>query len=837
MRLFFEGTPGTLKQIQDLVQQRVLTTLGGLTIAAVRPEAPASSELQNFDTTFHGREQDLRDLCHTLTVQNRGLVTIHATSGMGKSRLAIEVARTLRDHHGYACYFVKLENQQSITGICNAVAYELRANLDQPGEPPRLVADLLRQLPVSLLVLDGFEHLMAHAPQTVGVWRGAAPQVKILVTSQRDLGLGGEQLYPLRPLVSPSRYEVQAAEQTMNFTQLLTRPAVRLFVETARSQDPAFNESTAPRVVVELCLALQGLPLQIILAAKTVKYQTLEEMLQEMHANRRPPGSQTLMETIGRSYRLLGLLAGGSQGSAVQEAFKQACIFRDGFSRKAARAVLHVPGYDVLDLVEKLCSFNLLQADLTGPEARYRMFPAIQAFGQHLWSGDVGTPPDDQAPEAPAPPLELARRWANYFLRYAQGWNGRIHSPDCIQALERLVRERENILGAHTWALHAGETATAGRLILAYARALELRGPWPERVHHLSQTLNVCGDPPERVRLWVELARAHWDQGDFTAAMSCASEAEKEAVGLGDPAVYALAQWEKGERAHFCGHNEGAIEMLKKAIEDFDGLGDRVSCAVARCRLAYIHARFGNFPQALTTLKTALQDAEQSGSPIASERVCHRLGWFHWFIGEPGEAERWTRESQKLCQELGGLRGAGTNLSLILTDLDRFEEALDCVRPEIGTIERAWLALAIGSRGRIQLLQGHLGRAETDLRKALQLARLGPWQEDQAFHLGNLGLLLLRGGRQGEYDEAADCLREAADIHRKIDKCDEGGHRRFWSNLVNLAEAERRRGNASVVAPLVAQAVALAERLGLGEDHCVRLVREDAVLLRELKGK
>lgn len=800
------------------------------------------SNLPPFNSEIYGREEELRYLCDNLTRERRsGIVSIHGAGGIGKTRLACEVARTLLGHYMNACYFIELKEEQSIPGICNAVALGLGSRLDRSGDPEQFVSDILRSLPrpASLLILDGFDPPVEDARRLMAEWRRKAPHVQIVATSRsyRPFGIDGETHFALGRLSESTKVESENTELTID------SPAVRLFNDIARRHNQSFAiDAESTPLVLRVCRALQGWPLAIILGASRIRYVTLEEMNRELDASRLrldQMGGQSLQKVIDWSYELLT--------SAEREVFVQACIFHDGFDREAVESVLHVSnaeGSEVLRHVEKLVDLSLLECVQSGSKTRYWMFNTIQEFGRQKWAINA----DTRTVEKQRPPDELARRWFGYVLSYVERWNERVHKRDCMDALKRISRERENILAAHTWALESGEGQMAARLIVAYARTLELLGPWRGRVDRLNRSLDACGDadPTLLIGLLVELARAYWDQGESQDGLKYADRAVEMSAKLGDRAPYAVALWQKAELAHFCGDNEQAFGLLEQSISIFAEIADpercSLSCSLARSRLAYIHNRYGNYPQALAIMATARQEAEHSGSLIALARCWHRLGWVHWFVGKLDEALRCVLEAERLSRQAGDQRwtlGAVINRVLVLNDQDQFDDALTCLEESMPLIERlgnnAWIALALGARGWALMARGDFANSELDLQKALKLADKDGWLEDQAFHLGNLGRLLFRTGR---FDDAADYFRRAATIHRQIDKCDEYGHRRFWGNLVNLAAAEFRRGsNVADVELVVAQAVHLSRRLNLANDDAVRMIREDLELLATLQGK
>ena len=133
------------------------------------------TNVPEFDGVFVGRERELKQTRFLLVDEGKGVVTITGTGGIGKTRLACEVARRLLPHFPGGAYFVELKDHQTLNGLCGAVADAFDLRLDQEGEPVRVIGDFLKTLrgPI-LLVLDNFEHLAVHAEKTVQAWRSKA---------------------------------------------------------------------------------------------------------------------------------------------------------------------------------------------------------------------------------------------------------------------------------------------------------------------------------------------------------------------------------------------------------------------------------------------------------------------------------------------------------------------------------------------------------------------------------------------------------------------------------------------------------------------------------------
>jgi predicted ATPase len=267
---------------------------------------PASLSLPAAAGALIGRETELESAVRLLREPTIRLLTFTGASGIGKTRLAVEVARVCGSEFRDGGCFVPLSRLTDAQEVLPAIGRSLGfvgsngADLSQ-----RLIDELRRQH--FLLFLDNFEHVLTAAPTLAEFLSGCA-DLKVLVTSQAALHLAGEYEFPVGPLRVP-------ASAAGGFDELAASPAVRLFVERARAVSPDFalNASNV-RAVAEVCQRLDGLPLAIELAAPRIRVQTPKAMLARLDRPLElltggpldaPPRHQALRSTLEWSYQLL----------------------------------------------------------------------------------------------------------------------------------------------------------------------------------------------------------------------------------------------------------------------------------------------------------------------------------------------------------------------------------------------------------------------------------------------------------------------------------------------------------------------------------------------------
>jgi predicted ATPase/DNA-binding SARP family transcriptional activator len=306
-------------------------------------------------TPLIGREEDVAQVRARLAAVR--LVTLTGTGGVGKTRLALQVAHEVKEQYADGAWFVDLAALSDPALVPQAVvtALGLRGRLDQPALETLLAALEGRK---ALLLLDNCEHLIAACAELAAALLGGCPELRLLATSREPLGLRGEVLWHVPPLPVPgesSEFKVPSSELGTAFSQLGTRnselgtlnwPSVRLFVERARDVQPAF-QATAENLqaVAEVCRHLDGLPLAIELAAARVAVLTVPEIAARLaepqgaslrllasEGRGMPPRQQTLRRTLDWSYTLLS--------EPEQAVLRRLSVFPAGFTLEAVEAVV-----------------------------------------------------------------------------------------------------------------------------------------------------------------------------------------------------------------------------------------------------------------------------------------------------------------------------------------------------------------------------------------------------------------------------------------------------------------------------------------------------------------
>ncbi|WP_375422812.1 BTAD domain-containing putative transcriptional regulator [uncultured Friedmanniella sp.] len=417
---------------------------------------PDRSNLRSWLTSFVGRERDVERVQELL--RDHRLTTVVGPGGAGKTRLAVEAARSWLAEGGESAWLVELAPVTDGAGIATAVldALGLReAKLLDRTE--RSTQDTLQRLvevlheASCLLVVDNCEHLVDAAAAVVEHLLAVCPGVRVLATSREPLALTAEALVPLAPLVRPPAATGSAAAADY--------PAVRLWLDRARAVQPGFAlDQGTLGPVVEIVRRLDGLPLAIELAAARLRVLPVAEIASRLSdrfrlltgGNRTSlPRHRTLRAVVAWSWDLLSpeerLLA------------ERLAVFPAGADVGAAQAVCGDDRLDaaaVDDLLLALVDKSLLQVDTAGVTLRFRMLETIREYGVERL--------------AERNELEQSRlAHARYFADLAVRLEPELRARDQLAALAALNLERENILSALRFLCDSGRGVEALHLALA----------------------------------------------------------------------------------------------------------------------------------------------------------------------------------------------------------------------------------------------------------------------------------------------------------------------------------------------------------------------------------
>src|SRR5215217_6114422 len=718
------------------------------------PEVPAANGNHNLPaprSSFVGREREMVEVKRELAMTR--LLTLTGAGGSGKTRLALEVVRSLVGAYPDGVWLVELAPISASELLPQAVAKALEVP-ERPGQPltDTLISVMRRKR--LLLVLDNCEHLLDAAAELVNALLDACPGLRILATSREMLKVAGEMTQQVLPLeVPPPSYELTVAE-------LEGAEAARLFLERARHRDPSFI--LAPenaKAVGEVCRRLAGMPLAIELAAARVGALSIEQIERKLKGSldllgdgRRiaPERHRTLRGALDWSYELLS--------KSEQTLFRRLCVFAGGWTLEAAEVVGErecVDREDITDLLSGLVDKSLVVAETSTHSApRYRMLEPVRQYARDkLEEGEEGD--------------AVRRGHAVFFLALAEEADPGVEGAQQAAWLDRLEVEHDNIRAALSWSLeHSEEAGLALRMGAALGECWYLRGYFGEGRRWLEEALMKSSRAPTAARARA-LQRVSWLallQGDLDRA----EESSEEGLEL-----------EGVDHLRTGGGNSVAAELQIV-------LG-----------LVFMNSQ-GESERATTLFNRSLALSREAGSVTGAATSLFCLGIECRARSDYGRATELLEEALRLGRESGGTAGGPALIASILThlgytsllqgDLDRAtaisEEAAVMLREQN---HRAYLADVLVNLGWVTLLRGDSERARALFAESLGLRReVG----DELAAPETLNGLACAEGVRGEAERAATLFGTAEALRETMDYQQESGERMLQEPYLVAARSQ-----------------------------------------------
>jgi predicted ATPase/DNA-binding CsgD family transcriptional regulator len=582
-------------------------------------------------TRFVGREHDVEQLRRML--ERVRLLTLTGPGGIGKTRLAIEVAESLRGRYRDGVWLADLAPLADPALVAHAVAGSLGVRAETEVSVDGALLEFLRGRQ-QLLVVDNCEHLIDACARLIEALLRVCPDVSILATSRESLHISGETSWRVAALAEPE--------------------AVRLFAERAQATSGLDIMAMDTEGVARVCQQVDGIPLAIELAAARTGVLSVEQIASRLDNRFRllvgggrttPARQQTLRATIDWSYELLP--------RAERRLLNQLSVFAGGWTLEAAErvgAAAETRHEDVIEVLARLVDKSLVQAEPgAGGHLRYRLLESVR----------------DYAAERLRDENEAATAYRRHFVYYAslaQEAEARVlWGAHGLDWLVRLDREYGNLRAALGWSVSETGDARAGlRLVGCLGHYWYTRGDRGEGHTWLTRLLARATAPTDisdadesGAWAWAVLwagGLAH-GRSDYDQATRLVRQAMRAFQRLNDQRGLGWCLGFLGHIARARAELPRAAELLEASIAAFRSIGDELSAILPLAALGFTACLQGDAVRALALCDEAVRLARQTGAAGRLTLALIYQGQVTSLLDQPGTAAAAFQEGLRLARE------------------------------------------------------------------------------------------------------------------------------------------------------------------------------------------
>ncbi|MDQ4076341.1 MAG: tetratricopeptide repeat protein, partial [Chloroflexota bacterium] len=705
------------KQLPTVVRATPEPVARRATIPQSVPQTSSSKGLHRLPqrlTSFVGREKELAEIAKRLNNRDCRLLTLVGPGGIGKTRLAIEVARQQAEHFPHGIYWIDLQPVQSVALLVTAIADAF--SLSSHDNPRQQLLHYLQDKTL-LLILDNFEQLLEGADFLIEMLQHGA-RIKLLVTSREALNLQEEWLFPVRGLSYP-QVNLNMPDSPSSWAEIETYDAVRLLVERVRQVRPDFSPSDEQNGLLRICQLVEGMPLALELAGSWTKGLDCATIADEIQRNlafltsnlRNVPERHRSMQAVfAHSWALLT--------PAEQDVFQQLAVFRGGFRREAVEVVTGA----TLPVLTALVDKSLLRWEADG---RYQIHELLRQYAEQ------------QLVQSSQKAVQSCQRHAVYYTDFLYRRTDAMLGGRQREAADEIAPELENIRAAWQWAVQHGMVDAIGRAIEPLSMFCHMQGKYLDAARMFDDALhNLAIEDPSTQPVkalvllevgWIAIRLGQFDKAEKVFRQCHAIYQRLDLLplpGLGTDPLLGLSTL-----ASIHGDYAEAQQLAQQACETAATQNHLHNHQNANQLLANVAYAQGEYEKAQAYAEAAYEAAQRVGDRWFMAYALNELGQAARALGDYAAARRHfeaSYASREAFSDPEGMALAMNRLGDIALRQQQFEEAQQLYEESVAIYrkinDKGGLAAAYQGLGTTAVAQGDFESAQQQFRQALQIA-------------------------------------------------------------------------------------------------------------------
>ena len=600
-------------------------------------------------TPFIGRKREILELTDILSSKDCRFVTITGIGGIGKTRLALQVASELLEEFRDGVFFVPLAGISDPDRVVPAIAGSLKLIFSGREDSSIELLNFLKGKTM-LLVLDNFEH-MQEASFIISDILRSTDTVNILVTSRSLLHLTGEHNYMIEGLEFPPLADKAS---------LRDYSSIKLFLESMRRHSPSVKaDDDDLEHIMDICQSIAGVPLGIELAAAWVRVLSFREILGEIRKNLELLSSETRdFPGRHRSIRTVFEYSWNILDELDRNAFRDISVFRGGFTKDAAEEVAGISAFGLLSIMDK----SLLRK---APDGRFEIHELLREYAR------------EKAEENPERAAYMLNSHSEYYCKLLQKNSKRIRGAEAREAIKELTSEMDNIAKALHSAIDSGRGDLLMNSIPTYSVFMIGRGFFNEGCALVHQAAEALSDTNNNIASHMKINEALFlvKRTYYEKAIALFEKYLNIFTIEGDEKGKLNCEYGLGECLMRKGKLDKARSFMHRSMKSARLLGNKHMLAKSLLGLGDIENHARNMEEAITVLSEAadlFRSLEEYWGIIAtavtrSEVLMH--------AGYSQEADRYSKEALIYAEKLGNMNALALSVaadsSVMVGDMPR----------------------------------------------------------------------------------------------------------------------------------------------------------------------